>query len=246
MESFGFFLLNSWLALLLTALGGYLLGSINWAIIITRFIFRKDIREEGSGNAGATNVLRNHGRGPAILTTLGDMAKSMVAVLLGGWLVANLQLGVPSLSGYKDWIQLNLTLIGGYVGGFFCLLGHDFPVFYGFRGGKGVLTTLGMFLLLDWRVALICLGIFIVIVAITRMVSLGSILAIGCGMPLVFLFTWFRERECRYPLAVFCTVMTVLVWLLIVWQHRANIRRIAAGTENRLGKTKKNDSTEEK
>ena len=82
---------NSWLAVLLAAICGYLLGSINWAIIVTRAIFRKDIRTEGSGNAGATNVLRNHGRGPAILTTIGDIAKSMVAVVVGGWLLVNLQ-----------------------------------------------------------------------------------------------------------------------------------------------------------
>ncbi|MBR5525076.1 MAG: glycerol-3-phosphate acyltransferase, partial [Clostridia bacterium] len=87
---------NSWLALLLTAVCGYLLGSINWAIIVTRAIFRKDIRTEGSGNAGATNVLRNHGRGPAILTAAGDVGKSMVAVMVGGWLLSNLQLGEPA------------------------------------------------------------------------------------------------------------------------------------------------------
>lgn len=224
------FFTNSWLALLLTAVGGYLLGSINWAIIVTRGIFRKDIRTEGSGNAGATNVLRNHGRGPAILTTIGDIGKSMVAVVIGGWLLANLQLDAPS--GSNLWIQENLSLIGGYVGGFFCLLGHDFPVFYGFRGGKGVLTTLGMFLLLDWRVALTCLAVFIVIVAITRMVSLGSILAIGCGPVLLCLWADSSEK------AVFCSVAATLVWLLIVWQHRANIGRIIAGTESKLGQKK--------
>lgn len=232
------FLSNYWLALLLTAVGGYLLGSINWAIIITRTIFRKDIRDEGSGNAGATNVLRNHGRGPAILTTLGDVGKSMVAVLIGGWLLTNLPLGEPSLSGYRDWMQGNLSLIGGYIGGFFCLLGHDFPVFYGFRGGKGVLTTLGMFLMLDWRVALISLGIFILITALSRMVSLGSMLAIGCGVGFVFLFTWFWDpvELDPAPFSIFCTVMAALVWLLVVWQHRANIVRICNGTENKLGK----------
>lgn len=229
-----FFLQNSWLALLLTAVCGYLLGSINWAIIVTRGIFRKDIREEGSGNAGATNVLRNHGRGPAILTTIGDIGKSMVAVLVGGWLLSHLQVADVQPYGYVDWIQQNLTLIGGYVGGFCCLLGHDFPVFYGFRGGKGVLTTLGMFLLLDWRVALICLGIFVAIVAACRMVSLGSVLAIGCGIPLLMLLNW----QVDPVKAVFCTVMAALVELLVVWQHRANIRRIANGTESRLGQKK--------
>ena len=216
--------------MLLAAVCGYLLGSINWAIIVTRTIFRKDIRTEGSGNAGATNVLRNHGRGPAILTTIGDIAKSMVAVVVGALLLAHLQLDAPS--GSRLWIQENLPLVGGYIGGFFCLLGHDFPVFYGFRGGKGVLTTLGMFLLLDWRVALSCLAIFIIIVAVSRMVSLGSMLAIGCGPVLLYLWADSTEQ------AVFSTVVATLVWLLIVWQHRANIGRIIAGTENKLGQKK--------
>ena len=223
---------NSWLAVLLAAVCGYLLGSINWAIIITRTIFRKDIRTEGSGNAGATNVLRNHGRGPAILTTIGDIAKSMVAVVIGSWLLAHLQVGACDLSGYRDWAQQNLALIGGYIGGFFCLLGHDFPVFYGFRGGKGVLTTLGMFLLLDWRVALACLAIFIVIVAISRMVSLGSMLAIACGPIMLYFLADTPEK------AVFCSAAATLVWLLIMWQHRANIGRIVTGTENKLGQKK--------
>ncbi|MBQ4332235.1 MAG: glycerol-3-phosphate 1-O-acyltransferase PlsY [Clostridia bacterium] len=238
MESFGYFLQNSWLALLLAAVCGYLMGSINWAIIITRTIFRKDIRSEGSGNAGATNVLRNHGRGPAILTTIGDIGKSMAAVVVGGWLVSHLQTADLQPYGYVDWIQQNLTLIGGYIGGFFCLLGHDFPVFYGFRGGKGVLAALGMFLLLDWKVALASLAIFVVIVAISRMVSLGSMVSIGCGVVMVY-FSHNCKCEAGYWMKLFCGGMALLVWLLIVFQHRANIRRIIAGTESRLGGKKK-------
>ncbi len=222
---------NHWLALVLAAVCGYLLGSINWAIIITRYIFRKDIRTEGSGNAGATNVLRNHGRGPAILTTVGDIAKSMLAVAVGSLLITHLPPVVEAVT-MPQWIGDTQSLIGGYVGGIFCLLGHDFPVFYGFRGGKGVLTTLGMFLLLDWRVATTCLGVFIVIVALSRMVSLGSVLAIGCGPVLLYVF----NRGVDPNKAVFCTVAATIVWLLVVWQHRENIRRIAAGTESRLGK----------
>ena len=232
------FIAEHWLALLVTAVGGYLLGSVNWAIIVTRAIFRKDIRDEGSGNAGATNVLRNHGRGPAILTALGDVGKSMVAVLVGGWLLTHLQVGAPTLSGYREWAQANLSLIGGYVGGLFCLLGHDFPVFYGFRGGKGVLTTLGMFLMLDWRVALISVGIFALVTGLSRMVSLGSMIAIGCGVGFVFMFTcyWDPFAADPVPFAVFSTAMAALVWLLVVWQHRGNILRICKGTENKLGK----------
>ncbi len=178
------FLATCWPAVLVAVVGGYLLGSINWAIILTRLIFHKDIREEGSGNAGATNMLRNHGALAAVLTTVGDLSKSMIAVLMGGWLMATLSVG--DVGHLPAWLQENRFLIGGYIGGISCLLGHDFPLFYGFRGGKGVLSTLGMFLVLDWRVAVICLGIFLVIVAISRMVSLGSVLAISVGPGLAY------------------------------------------------------------
>lgn len=225
----GEFLANNWLFLLLTAAAGYLLGSINWAIIITRLFSKKDIRDEGSGNAGATNVLRSHGKLPALLTTVGDIGKSALAVWFGGWLLSRLPLG--------DAVNIDvdaLRMIGGYVGGLACIVGHALPVFYGFRGGKGVLTTLGMFLVLDWRVALLCLAIFIIIVAISRMVSLGSVLAIGCGVVLVPLFTALVDDK-AVPWVIFCTVCTVIVESIIVIKHKDNLKRIAAGTERRLG-----------
>ncbi len=230
------FLANSWLALLLAVVGGYLLGSVNWAIIVTRSFTRKDIREEGSGNAGATNVLRAHGTVPAILTTVGDVLKSMLAAFLGGWLLTHLHMGDPTLAEFPFSMEM-LKMIGGYFGGFCCILGHVLPVFYGFRGGKGVLTTLGMFLVLDWRVALLCLGIFIVIVAISRMVSLGSVLAIGCGPFLLLAFgLWWDPMPLRATL--FCVIFACLVEMLIVIKHKENIKRIAAGTERRLGQKK--------
>ena len=234
------FFTNSWLALLLTAVCGYLLGSINWAIIITRTIFRKDIRDEGSGNAGATNVLRNHGRGPALLTTLGDVGKSVVAVLLGSWLLANVQWDPSAAAQVPAWAMAHLGRIGGYVGGLCCLLGHDFPVFYQFRGGKGVLTTMGMFVVLDWRVALLSLAVFAIITALWRMVSLGSMLAIGCGVGFIYAFNsaWDPAAVGSAELTVFCTVMAAVVELLVIWQHRANIVRICKGTENKLGQKK--------
>lgn len=228
------FMANSWLALLLTVTVGYLLGSINWAIIVTREVSHKDIRDEGSGNAGATNVLRSHGVLPAVLTSIGDLAKSALAVAIGYWLLTHLHLGTSDTVPYS---ADTLRVIGGYLGGFAAILGHVLPIFYGFRGGKGVLTTLGMFLVLDWRVALICLGIFVVIVAICRMVSLGSVIAIGCGIILVPLFTALVEG---YPngLVVFCTLFACLVEGIIVIKHKDNLRRIAAGTERRLGEGK--------
>ena len=223
----GAFLANSWLSLLLTVVCGYLLGSVNWAIIVTRFFSRKDIREEGSGNAGATNVLRAHGKLPAALTAVGDIVKAVLSALLGGFLLTNLHLAQPV---WED----SLWLVGGYFGGLFSIVGHVLPLFYGFRGGKGVLTTLGMFLVVDYRVALTCLGVFIVIVAITRMVSLGSILAIGCGMPLL-LVTGFLLDGLLWQQVVFTVVFAVVVETIIVIKHKDNIKRIATGTERKLG-----------
>ena len=126
----GDFLQNSWLALLLTAAAAYLLGSINSAIIVTRLFAKEDIRSYGSGNAGATNVLRSQGKLPAILTTVGDLAKSFAAVLLGGFLLTNLSLGQPSVSSYLAPFMLeeNLRLVGQYLAGFFCIVGHLFPL----------------------------------------------------------------------------------------------------------------------
>lgn len=223
------FLADSWLALLLAAVAGYLLGSVNWAIIVTRSYAHKDIRDEGSGNAGATNVLRSQGAAAAALTAVGDIAKSALAVLAGGWLLGALHLGEP-----VNTDPGMLRMIGGYIGGFCSIIGHVFPVFYNFRGGKGVLTTLGMFLVLDWRIALLCLGIFIVIVAVCRMVSLGSVLAIGCGPILVPLFGLLVDHT-PVGSVIFCTVFACLVETTIVWKHKDNIKRIAAGTERKLG-----------
>ena len=234
------FLLNNWWQLLVVAVVGYLLGSVNWAIIVTHSFSRKDIRNEGSGNAGATNVLRSQGVVPAILTSLGDVAKSALAALAGGWLLGVLGSAVvlgPSLVGNpaNGWLTEDaLRMIGGYVGGLACIIGHTAPVFYGFRGGKGVLSTLGMFLVLDYRVALICLGIFIIIVLLSRMVSLGSVLAIGFGPVLVPVFTALVDKK-PAPWVVFCTLCAVIVETIIVVKHKENLKRIAAGTERKIG-----------
>lgn len=230
----GSFLANSWLSLLLSAVVGYLLGSINWAIIITRLFSRRDIRTVGSGNAGATNVLRSQGILPAVLTTLGDIGKGVAAVLIGGWLLTNLNLsgGVPPE--LRTFSPDAAELIGGYFGGLFCVVGHMFPVFYGFHGGKGVLATLGMFFVLDWRVAVLALGLFLITVAISRMVSLGSVLAASYLPVLTLVFrSWVDKMS---PAAViFCTVLSALIAAIVIWKHGSNMRRIAAGTERRIG-----------
>lgn len=222
------FFTDSWAALVLAIAVGYLLGSINWAILITHWFTHKDIRSFGSGNAGATNVLRSQGAVPAVLTTLGDLGKSMLATWFGGWLLMNLHMTQAAFD------SCTLMVIGRFVAGFCCIIGHVLPIFYHFRGGKGVLTTLGMFLIADWRVALLCFTLFIFIVVISRLVSLGSVVAIGYG-PLLLCILHFAVDKVFLPMGIFTTIMTAAVASVIVIKHKDNLKRVSAGTERRLG-----------
>lgn len=225
MELITTMLSQAWLPLLTSALVAYLLGSLDFAIIVTKAFTHEDIREKGSGNAGATNVLRSHGKKLAALTSLGDVGKAVVSVLLAQFLWFPL-CGVAELGYY-----------GGFVAGAACVIGHMFPVFFGFRGGKGVLTVLGMLLVLDWPVALIGLAVFIVTVVLSKMVSLGSILA---GVSLcISIFVHFKYIAHESIAAtVYVTAMVILVVGLAVMKHSANIKRIMNGTENKIGSKK--------
>ena len=232
------FLQNSWLAFLLAAVIAYLLGSVNFAIIVTRRFSGKDIRSFGSGNAGATNVLRSQGKLPAALTFFGDLLKSMLSVFVGGTLLRELQLA-PSLAAAESLMynEENLWLVGAYLAGVLCIIGHMYPLFFGFRGGKGVMTTFGMTLLLDWKTALIMLGVFVIVVAITRMVSLGSIMG-GVVMPFAtFLMRYFVYGQ-RWETAAFCAAVATLIAVIVIIKHRENIKRILNGTESKLGSRK--------
>ena len=223
------------LPMVLAAFLAYLLGSINSAILLTKALKHTDIRDYGSGNAGATNVLRTQGWGPAIITGVGDLLKSLIAVLLGQYILVNLSGG--------DFDSEKLRLVGGYLAGLFCVVGHLFPVYFGFRGGKGVVATLGLGLILDWRAAVLALVAFAVVVAITRMVSAASLCG-GLGMVAgTFLFpTLFDKRD---PTVVgFCTAMMGAAVLLVFIKHIPNIRRILNGTESRFGNKNKSETTE--
>ncbi len=213
---------KAWLPLLVTAVLAYLLGSLNFAIIVTRLFSHRDIRETGSGNAGATNVLRSAGKGAALLTTLGDLAKSLAAVGLAEWVI------FPMLNAGE------YARCGAYLAGLFCVIGHLYPLYFGFRGGKGVLAALGMMLVLDWVVALISLGVFILLVAIFRMVSLGSVAAAATMALTVFIKLKFFDGIQGFEL-IFCTVTAVLVAALLIMKHADNIRRIIHKTERKLG-----------
>lgn len=226
---------NSWLALLLTMIVAYLLGSISTAVIVSKVLYCEDVREKGSGNAGATNVLRNYGKKAAIYTTVGDLAKSILAVLIGGFLMVNIQLtNAPGIS------EESLRIIGRYLGGACCVFGHLYPLYFGFKGGKGVMTSFGLVLILDFRVALICLAVFGIVVALSRMVSLGSVLAVFIAPFLVYIFGTYVDHLST-PAVTFCVVVIAIIVATVIFKHRSNIVRIIHGTENKLsfGRKKK-------
>lgn len=240
------FSINSWLAILLTMGAAYLLGSMNWAIILTRLFSGQDIRKVGSGNAGATNVLRSQGVVVAALTLIGDIGKGVLAAFLGGWIMSWVQLSpgdAPMLT-YAE-----LILMGRYIAGVFVVVGHMYPLFHGFRGGKGVAATAGLIFVLDWRMALMCAGLFLLTVAVSRMVSLGSVLAASYVPVLTFVFRRFAD-DMPLETVLFCTVLTAIVALCVIVKHGSNMRRIANGTERRIGEhvsvTESAEQTEEK
>ena len=226
------FSINSWLAVLITASVAYLLGSTNWAIIITRVFAHEDIRQVGSGNAGATNVLRSQGPLLALLTLVGDIGKGVLAAFFGGWVMSWVQLS-PS-DAERILTPESLTLLGQYVAGLFVVIGHLYPVFHGFRGGKGVAATIGLLFVLDWRMALLCVGMFVLTVGVSRMVSLGSVLALSYVPVLTFLFRYGVD-DMPIETVIFCTVVSGVVALIVIFKHGSNMRRIANGTERRIG-----------
>jgi glycerol-3-phosphate acyltransferase PlsY len=203
------------LAILPIAAAAYLLGSVPVGYLLVRLIRHQDIRSAGSGNIGATNVLRTEGKGMGAATFLLDVLKGSAAVWLGAALAALL---VPALA-YRN---------AEAVGALFAVLGHMFPVWLKFRGGKGVATGFGVFLVAAPWAALAAITVFAILLALTRYVSLSSILA-AASFPV---FAWFLVQGDRPPffLAVQCAVS-----LLIIVKHHQNIRRLLAGTESRFG-----------
>jgi len=212
-------------AILLTALLSYLLGSCNSAIIVGKLIQKKDIRDYGSHNAGLTNTLRCFGKGCAALTLIGDLGKGIVAVLLSKGLFHLLQVGFTP--------AMDLQLVG-YIAGIFAILGHVFPLYYGFKGGKGVLVGVSVFLVIDWRVFCILIGIFIIVLILTKYVSLGSIIASACCPVVTFLMQHFRAEPLPLWYQLVNTGMAALMAGWVIFMHRSNIERLRSGTENRF------------
>ena len=196
------------LRIVLVVLAGYFLGNLNGAFIMYRLLTHEDIRKSGSGNAGLTNFMRNFGPSKGIWVLVIDIAKAVLACLLGKLLLAPLGMG-----------QLGLM-----IGALAVSIGHDFPVLLGFHGGKGIVCGFAVALCVDWRCALIIVVIFAISLAITRYVSLSSILG-ALGFCVSFLVLHWHE-----PIVA---AFGVVIGLLAIFMHRANIKRLLSGTEKK-------------
>lgn len=238
-----YFLLRAYvLPLALCAVIGYLLGSVNSSIILTRLFKNKaDIRNYGSGNAGMTNVLRSVGKAPAALTFVGDFLKCVISVLLAvlvmrlfGWESGNL------------WIQA-----AKYIAGVACVVGHIFPLYYSFRGGKGIVTSAAMILMTDWRIFLLIIATFLIVFIWKRIVSLASIVCAAVYPLYTFLFTFFLEYEGSplklsggrpLPYLLFAVGASLFIGVLVLIRHRSNIGRLRRGEEKPVAFGKKEKS----
>lgn len=188
----------------------YLLGCINGSVMTSHFIIKDDVRKHGSGNAGLTNFYRTYGAKYALMVIALDMGKTVVACLIGGFMFSHL---------FGDWT------LGVLLGGLGCELGHVFPVFFGFKGGKGILSGSMLAILLGWKVALVAWGVFMLLWALTRYVSLGS-LAAAVSLPITVYF--FLGHNWVY------TGLAFFMAALVVYCHRENIVRLLHGTENKF------------
>ncbi len=187
----------------------YFLGCFNGAVLISSFVIRDDIRGHGSGNAGLTNFYRTYGARYALGVILLDMGKTAVATVIGGYMFHCL---------YEDWT------LGVLVAGLSCIIGHIFPAFYEFKGGKGILAGSILVIMLDWRMALVAWCLFFLSVVLTRFVSLGSIMAAAIvGVTAFFLY----DR----PVYIILAVITAA---LVIWSHRSNVVRLLKGNENKF------------
>ena len=208
-----------WLPALITAVVAYFCGCFNGAVIVSKYILRDDERNHGSGNAGRTNFHRTFGGALTFVVILCDVLKAVVALLIGVALFRGMVLDAQEVVVFsKYWAAL------------FCLLGHMFPCMFQFKGGKGILSGGTIALMVDWRIALVVWGGFLLLVVLTRYVSLGSTWA-GSALPFA---TWYCFPQ--YPVVI---LLAFACGGLVVWKHRANIKRLLSGTESKFSLRKK-------
>ena len=200
----------------ITAIIAYLIGSVNFSVILSKKMAGFDVREKGSGNAGTTNMLRSVGKKAAALTLICDVLKGVVAILIAmfiGW-------------AFKVENQALLVQIAGIA----VVLGHTFPIFFGFKGGKGVATSLGILIMSNWQIGLICLVFGVLLIALTRMVSLGA-----CAAAVLFpVLTLFITENYIVSQGSGYLVYSIILAVIVLFNHRSNIKRIMAGKENKI------------
>ena len=203
-------------AYIIVGIVAYLIGSISFSVIFSKKMAGFDVREKGSGNAGATNMLRSVGKKAAVLTLLCDALKGVVAIIFA--------IIVGAIAKESD--EALLVQIAGIL----VVVGHTYPVFFGFKGGKGVATALGVLLITNWKIGLICLVFALVIMALTRIVSAGSVVA-AVLFPVLVLF-----MHTNYTISEGSSyfVYSIILAVIVLFNHRSNIKRILNGTENKL------------
>ena len=211
------------LALVLAAAAAYFCGCFNGAVIVSKYILHDDVRNHGSGNAGLTNFHRTFGGLLTFVVILCDVLKAVIAILIGVWVFRSFG-DLVIFGSHMDGV-----LFAKYWAGLFCLVGHMFPCMFHFRGGKGILSGGTVALMIDWRVALVVWGGFLILAVLTRYVSLGSVWA-GASFPFVTGFCY------PYPVIV---VLAFLCGGLVVYKHRGNIKRLLTGTESKFTLHKK-------
>lgn len=203
------------MAYIVVAIVAYLLGSISFSVLISKKLAGFDVRKKGSGNAGATNVLRSVGKKAAIITLICDVLKGVIAVLFA-YIIGNI------FAGLNNSMLIKLA-------GIFVIIGHTYPVFFEFKGGKGIATALGVLLITNWNIGLVCLFFALIVMAFTRIVSLGS-LAAAALFPLLVIFMTGDNFLVQGNYVLFAFVLSIIV----IFNHRGNIRRLIMGNENKL------------
>ena len=209
---------------IIMAIIAYLIGSVNFSVILSKKMAGFDVREKGSGNAGSTNMLRSVGKKAAAITLICDILKGVVSISIA-MILGNIVQGMNK--------ELLVQIAGIAV-----VIGHTFPIFFQFKGGKGVATSLGVLLMSNWQIGLICLVFALVLMVLTRMVSLGS-----CGAAVLFpVLTLFINENYTVltegKKGTTYLVYSIILAVIVLFNHRSNIRRILNGTENRLGSKK--------
>lgn len=216
----------------------YLLGSISFAVIFTKAFAKVDVRDVGSGNAGMTNAFRAGGKYSGILTFICDFAKTIAAVAIGRYAVFALLNYLPQTQQIASTID---PVYGAFICGVCCLVGHLYPIYFGFRGGKGVVTSAAMVLLIDWRLFLIIIAAFLICFAISRIVSLSSIVA-AIVLPIATYFIYdFTHAANIYTYSPFGmgqknfeTLFSLIIAAIVIIKHKDNIKRILKGEEKKI------------